>query len=878
MSWARFFRRRCWDEERARELEAYLEIETDENMARGMTAEEARYAAYRKLGNVTLIREEIYRMNSLGWLETLWQDLRFGLRQLRRSPGFTAVVMLVLALGIGANTAVFTIVDAVLLRPLPYKHPERLAVVWQSDFAHRKTGAVFDTYREFEEWQAHSHSFEKLAVATWANAQTTLLWHGERQALGAVPVSVDFFSLLGVPAAQGRTFEPADLDSPCTVVLAHSFWQDHLGAQPGLVGSSLTLGEKSCTVVGIMPKDFSFYPKQTNLWTLITPVSDYAKRPWDWNVGVFGLLKPRVSRASAEAELTALQKSIIKESPEWERLNYLPDVLDLQWEFNWLTGRNLQTSLILLFAAVVVVLLIACLNVANLLLGRALERQKELAVRAALGSGRVRLIRQLLTESVLLSLCGAVGGVLIAFGCIRYIRAASPMDLPPGNPIAVDGRVLIFATAIAVLTGLLFGVIPAWRASKLDLNEVLKEPSPGSSGGAMSLRGGRALVVAEVALSLVLLTWAALLIESVSRLSSTPLGFRPDHLLTAYLDLPPVRYPKPQQRLNFYEQFIRNASVLPGLEGVAVSPQFASEGNSLAVEGKASISTPVGPTVSEQSVSAGYFWVMGIPLLLGREFDSSDRESSLAVAVVNQTLAGRFFSDESPVGHRIRLGNTDPKVWLTIVGVVGNVKSTTVFKEMGYVEDATVYRPIRQDPVNGVSVFVRSEAPPQALAPALRREIANLDPLLPAPEVETMKQWLAQFRSQPRLRATLFSIFAGLALVLAAVGIYGVLSQSVAQRTREIGLRMALGAQRADVLRLVVSAGLAQALVGAGIGVIGALGLSKLLSSLLYGVSPGDPATLASVSAMLTAIVLLACYIPARRATKVDPMVALRYE
>jgi putative ABC transport system permease protein len=813
------------------------------------------------------------------WLGDLFQDVSYGLRMLAKKPGFTAAAMVVLALGIGANTAIFTLVDAVLLRPLPYKHPERLTVVWQSDLAHRKTGAVFDTYREFEEWQAYSHSFEKLAVATWANAQTTLLWHGERQAVGAVPASVDLFSLLGVPAAQGRTFEPADLDSPCTVVLAHGFWQDRLGAQPGLVGSSLTLGEKSCTVVGIMPEDFSFYPKQTDLWTLITPVSDYAKHPWDWNVGVFGLLKPGVSRASAEAELTALQKSIIKESPEWEKLNYLPDVLDLQWEFNWLTGRNLQTSLILLFAAVVVVLLIACLNVASLLLGRALERQKELAVRAALGSGRVRLIRQLLTESVLLSLCGAVGGVLIAFGCVRYIRAASPMDLPPGNPIAVDGQVLIFTTVLAVLTGLLFGVIPACKASRLDLNEVLKESSRGPSGGGVRLRPGRALVVAEVALSLVLLTWAALLIESLSRLSFTPLGFRPDHLLTAYLDLPPVRYPKPQQRLNFYEQFIREASALPGLEGVAVSPQFASEGNSLAVEGKPSVSTPVGPAISEQSVSTGYFRVMGIPLLLGREFDSSDRQNSLAVAVVNQTTVQRFFPNESPIGHRIRVGNQeDNEPWLTIVGVVGNVKSTTVFKEMGYVENPTVYRPIQQDPVDRVSVFVRAEAPPQALAPALRREITNLDPLLPAPEVQTMEQWLSQFRSQPRLRATLFSIFAGLALVLAAVGIYGVLSQSVAQRTHEIGLRMALGAQPADVLRLVVLRGIAPALVGVGIGVVAALALTRLLSSLLYGVGSSDPATFAIASTILTTVALLACYIPARRAMKVDPMVALRYE
>jgi predicted permease len=818
-------------------------------------------------------------MRGWTWLEHFVQDVRFGLRMLANKPGFTAVAVIVLALGIGANAAIFTIVDAVLLRPLPYRHSDRLTVIWQSDTAHRKTGAVFDTYREFEEWQAYSHSFEKLAAASWANAQETLLWHGERQEVLAIPASVDFFSLLGVQAAQGRTFAPADPENPCTVVLAHRFWQSRLSGQSGLVGGTLTLGQKSCRVVGIMPEDFSFFPKQTNLWTLITPASNYTKHPWEWNVGVFGLLKPGVSRASAEAELTALQKRIIHESPEWERLNFLPDVLDLQWEFNWLTGRNLQTSLILLFAAVVVVLLIACLNVANLLLGRALERQKELAVRAALGSGRARLIRQLLTESVLLSLCGAAVGILIAFGCIRYIRTASPVDLPPGNPVAVDGQVLLFTTVLAVLTGLLFGIIPAWKASRLDLNEALKESSRGLSGGAMSHRAGRALVVAEVALSLVLLAWAGLLIESVARLSSTHLGFRPDHLLTTHLNLRSTTYPKPQQGLRFYEQFLRDASALPGVEGVALSPAFAAGGNPLAVEGKPSIATPVGPTVSEQSVSVGYFRVMGIPVLLGREFDSSDRENSLAVAVVNQALAREFFPNESPIGHRIRLGNPeDGKPWLTIVGVVGNVKSTTVFKEMGYVEDPTVYRPLVQDPVSRVSVFVRTAAQPPALAPALRREITNLDPLLPSPDVQTMEQWLAQFRSQPRLRATLFSIFAGLALLLAVVGIYGVVSQSVAQRTHEIGLRMALGARQTDVLRLVVSRGLTHALAGAAIGAIAALASGRFLSSLLYGVSPGDPATFAAVSAILTTVALIACYIPARRASKVDPMVALRYE
>jgi putative ABC transport system permease protein len=872
-------RRKRMMEDLDQDIRDFIERETQDNIERGLPPEEARYAALRKFGNVTRVKEEAWEVWSFVWLEQLWHDVRFGLRQLRRNPGFTVVTAIVLALGIGANTAVFTVLDAVLLRPLPYKNADRLTVIWQSDSAHRKTGAVFDAYREFQEWHAHSHSFEKLAAATWASPGTTLLWHGERQAVGAMPASVDFFSLLGVPAEQGRTFEPPDLDNRCTVVLSHSFWQNRLGGQSGLVGGTLTLGEQSCRVVGIMPKDFTFYPKQADLWTLITPTSDIARHPWDWSVGAFGLLRPGVSRASAEGELTALQKRIIHESPEWESLNYLPDVLDLQWEFNWLTGRNLETSLILLFVTVVVVLLIACLNVGNSLLGRALDRQKELAIRAALGSGRARLMRQLLTESILLSFCGAALGTLIAYGCIHYLQSASPLDLPPGNPIVVNGHVLAFTAMLAVLTGLLFGILPAWKASRLELNEALKESSRGLSGGIIRQRVARALVIAEVALSLVLLAWAGLLIQSVDRLSSAPLGFRAGHLLTAYLNLPSTTYPQPRQRLHFYEQLVREASVLPGVEGLALSPFFGSGGNSVEVEGNPSPSSADRRDVDEQGVSAGYFHVIGIPVLLGREFDSSDRENSLGVAIVNQALAKEFFPHEDPIGRKVRLGDAEHKnPWLTIVGIVGDVKSMTVFKEMGYVVNPTVYRPLAQDPVSRVSVFVRTAAPPPALAPSLRRVIANLDPLLPSPEVQTMDEWLAQFRSQPRLRATALSIFAGLALLLAAVGIYGVLSQSVARQTHEIGVRMALGAQRADVLRSVVWRGMGPILVGVGLGLVAALALTRFLSNLLYGVRPTDPATLANVSAILAGVAFLASYIPARRATKVDPMVALRYE
>src|SRR5215472_12698526 len=403
-------------------------------------------------------------MPRMTFLEGLIQDVRYGLRMLAKRPGFTAATVLVLALGIGANTAMFSVVQAVLLRPLPYRHPDRLVVVWQTDSEHRETGGWFDAYREFETWEQYNHSFEKVAAATWASSGETLLWQGDRREVLAIPVSVNFFSMLGVPAQQGRTFTAADLANPCSVVLAYSFWQSRLGGTSGLVGRTLTRGDKDCAVVGIMPKDFTFYPKQTQLWTLITAESAYAKHPWDTSVGVFGLLRPGVSRAAAEGELAGLQKRIMVEAPPyWVRLNFSPDVLDLQQDFTWLTGRNLRTSLIVLFGAVFFVLLIACVNVANLLLGRASERQRELGIRTALGSGRARLVRQLLTESVLLAACGAALGGLIAFAGIRYLRTANPVDLPPGNSVSLNWQVFLFTAVVTVLTGLLFGLVPAWK-------------------------------------------------------------------------------------------------------------------------------------------------------------------------------------------------------------------------------------------------------------------------------------------------------------------------------------------------------------------------------------------------------------------------------
>jgi predicted permease len=868
------FRRSRLEQDLNEELQCHIELKTQENIEAGMAPDEARYVALRAFGGVEQKKEECRDSDRLRLAEDLIQDLRYGLRQLRRNPGFTAVAVITLALGIGANTAIFSIVDAVLLRTLPYKNANRLVIITQRP-SEERLGEVLDTYREFEEWNRYSRKLERLTAVTWF-ADQVWSWHGARREIGAVRISPQFFSLLGIHAAQGRTFDAEDLKKPCTVVLAHRFWQEQLGGMPGWVGKSLILNNTACTVVGIMPRSFSFYPKQAQLWRLITPDSAFAKHPWDGNVAVFGLLKPGVSRASAQTQLKGLQDRIARENSSLAALKVEPDVLDLQWEFDWLTGRNLRSSLIILFASVIFVLLIAFVNVANMLLGRATERQKELGVRAALGSGHWRLIRQLLTESVLLSLTGALLGTLVAVFCVRYINATETTHLPPGNLVTVSWQVLGFTATVAVLVGILFGLIPAWKASRLDLNAVLKESGRTASRGALSSRTSRALVVAEVALSMALLAIAGLLIQSAVRLTNAPMGYERRNLLLTYVQLPSSRYPKPADWIRFCDRLRRRITSLPGVVGVAFSPDIPNTGSHVSIE---SLGTEPTVTVTDQSASVDYFRVMGIPLLRGRAFNGLDRQKSLPVAIVNQDFVKEFFPKGNPLGQRIKLGKPNAKrPWRTIVGVVGNVKRYPVFKEMGTVGGPVVYVALRQHPLMWFSVYVRVAKNPRSLEPGVARAVTMVDSNLPRPDVETQNQWLAQFTAQPRFRAALLGIFCGLALLLACVGIYGVLSQLVVQRTHEIGIRMTLGALRGDVLSLVVCEGLKLIIAGIAVGTIGALSMGRLLSSFLYGVSPSDPMTLVAASLMLACVALLACYIPARRAADVDPIAALHSE
>jgi predicted permease len=872
------FRKERVEKELDEELRGFLEMAAEEKIKEGMNRKDALCAVRLERGSLEVAKEVV---RSAGWesfVRTCWQDLRFGFRTLRKNPGFTYIAVPTLAVAIGANTAVFSIVDAVLLRALPYKNAERLVAVWCSEIGQPGT-KIFASNSDFEEFRAHSHSFDGLAALTWARAGEILTWNGSPHEVLAIPASADFFSLLGASAERGRVFGPEDLQNGCTVVLAHTFWQTELGA-PGIVGAALALNGKPCTVAGVMPRGFDFYPKQTSLWTLLTPDSQSSKEPVNSPVGIFGRLKPGVTMAGAERELVGLHHRVIQESPAGSWVAQItPIVRDLREEFTWMAGRNLQTALLILSAAVTLLLLIACLNVANLLLGRCVERQRELAVRSALGSGRSRLVRQLFTESILLSILGTLIGILIAVAAVRYFNSVNVVELPPGNPVAVNSQVLGFAILLTTLTALLFGLFPAWRASQVNLNEVLKEA--GRSITPHKYRTSQLLVIGQVTLSTILLAGAGLMIQSLVRLGSVPLALRPDHVLTAQVALPPPAYAKLSQRSLLFQNLIAHLGTLPGVDGVALcSSVLGYEGghsSELSVAGKALIENL--EAVNREEISNDYFRVLGIPLLQGRPFDSRDREGSQPVAIVNDQMVRLYFHNEDPLGKQIKLAKlTDKAPWLTIVGVVGNEKRATVYQEMGYVEPALVYLPVNQASATSMFLVMRVAGSPMGLSPVLKREISSLDRNVAAYDIRTMSARYSEFLAQPRFRAALMGLLATLTLLLAAIGIYGVLSQLVSQRTHEIGIRLALGAGRRDVLRLVIARGLVMTVVGLGIGIVGAIVFTRFLAGLLFGIKSNDPITFAAVSLLSCGVAFVACYIPARRAIHVDPIVALRYE
>jgi len=809
-------------------------------------------------------------------MQTLLQDLRYGARMLLKNPGFTLIAVLTLSLGIGANTAIFSVVHAALLRPLPYEKPDQLVMIWERNLSRglEQSQASPVTYCD---WREQKRLFDK--IAGWWYPQVNLTDTGsEPQRVRTVDVTDAFFDVLGVRPIIGRGFQPGE-DRPGgerLAVIGHELWRDRYNSDPNILGKAITLDGRSHSVIGVMPPGFD-YPNATEVWTPL----GWEPRQHNRNARFFEVvarLKPGVSREQAQAEMNALSNRIAQENPQSNK-DWSAAVVSLR---DQLVG-DFRLALLALFGAVGLVLLIACANVANLLLARAGSREKEVAIRLAIGATRGRLLRQLLTESVLLALLGGVIGLLISVWGADVLLKLSPVEIPRLDKLSVNATILAFTLGVSLLTGLIFGMVPALSASRSDLNRTLKEGGRDSQTGGGRIRG--ALVIAEVAIAMVLLLGAGLLLKSFMRLQRVDAGFNPSNVLTFNLQLPFSSYRDWRQVSELYSGLIARLKSLPGVQSADATGFLPLEGGwptKFLIQGRPPVQGEE-PVAQHRPVSEGYFQTMGVPLLGGRRFDDRDQADAPGVVIVNQALQRRYFPNEDPVGKRITtlarqygpLGRVMPaSLEMEIVGVVGDEKNSSLSKTA----EPAVYFSHRQFSYRSLSVVVRATAAPLGLVNAVQNEVWTLDRNLPVSNVKTMEQRLGEAVAQPRFSALLLGLFAALALLLAAVGIYGVISYTVQRRTHEIGVRMSLGASAGDILKLVVGRGLALTLTGVGLGVLGSFGLTRLISGLLYGVRATDPVTFVAMPALLALVALLACYIPARRATKVDPMVALRCE
>jgi len=805
----------------------------------------------------------------------LLQDLRYGVRTLAKNPGFTVVAVLTLALGIGANTAIFSVVDAVLLRPLPYPESARLFTVYQTlpEDPAQNTGVSYPNYLD---WTQQNEAFESIA-AVRGNV-LALSGQGEPTYVQTGSVTSNYFDVLRVKPLLGRTLQSSDdaLDANPVVVMSESLWRARFGADPAIVGRSITLDQHPITVAGIVPAYFhpSVPDAAAQLWVPLRQdgvFSDMRSRRGGHYLSALGRLKPGVTAPQAQNEMAVLQQRLAQQYPN-ENKGWGIRIVSLQTDM----AGNVRTALLVLLGAVGFVFLIACTNVASLQLARAASRRKEIAIRVALGAGRQRLLRQFLTESVLLSVIGGAVGLLLALEALKGLIAWLPADLPRVSEIHVDARVLFFGLALSVLSGVIFGLAPAWHGTESRLAEAL-EGARGAGEGRTSHRMRNIFVIAETALAIVLLVGAGLLIRSFVRLQQVDVGFNPAQLLTAQIGLPRAQYAKPEQWISFYKQALERMNTLPGAQEAAVAvplPLSDSYINlAFEIEGRPPREKSDSPTADLVAISPNYFHVMQVPLMHGREFSDADSESGPKVCVISASLAQQLFPNESALGQRILIGYPTSSS-RKIVGIVGDVKDS----DLSARQSAQIYVPFVQNPFWAADIAVRAHGNPSSLSGALREQIRAIDSALPVSEVRPMMEAIESSVAQPRFRTTLLSLFGAAALLLAAIGIYGVLAYTVAQQTREIGIRMALGANPGRALRLVLGRGLRLAGAGTVIGVLAARMLTQLLNSLLFGISATDPLTFAAVAGLLLGVALVACYVPARRAMRVDPMVALRYE
>ncbi len=814
-------------------------------------------------------------------METLWHDLRYGWRTLWRHPGITSVAVIALALGIGANSAIFSVVNAILLKPLKVPHPERMVSLTEN-----RNGETFGSTvapSNFIAWRERNQVFEEMAA--FAGQSHNLLGGDAPEQLNATRISASLFPLLSIQPALGRNFLPEEdkAGRERVAILSHNLWQRRFNSDPNVINRSMSLSGNDYRIVGVMPAGFEFPNADSELWTPMAIHDGAVEGMGGRIIQVLARLKPNVTLDEAHAQMNSIAQQLAQERPDFNA-GWGVQLTPLRE----LVVGNVRRSLLVLLGAVSFVLLIACANVANLLLTRAARRQREIAIRIALGASRLRLVRMLLTESMLLALLGGALGLLLAVWGVDGLLALAPGNLPRVEEIGIDRSVFGYTLAVSLLTGIIFGLAPALQASKPNLNELLKEGVRSSPAGFGRDRLRNLLVVTEVALSLVLLIGAGLLMRSFVRLQNVDPGFDPQNVVAMRTSLPDEKYAEDKQVVGFYRQAIERIRRLPNVKqagAIHVLPWTGeNSGRYFHPEGKPLPKAGEEATYNYRIVTPGYFETMSIPILKGRDFTFEDTAQSAGVVIVNEAMARLFWPGDEAVGKRVKHRGRETDPWFTVAGVVGNVRHHWIgdstqpeiyfsYAQVPLLDSRTIERHRRS-----MQIVIRGDGDPLSIVPAARREVAGLDPELPLFNIKTMDERLGYSLVRPRFNTLLMGIFAVVALVLAAVGLYGVMSYTVAQRTHEIGIRIALGARRSDVLMLVLKQGLALILAGVAIGLVAAFALTRFMSALLYDLSARDPYTFAAISLLLIAIALLACYIPARRATRVEPTVALRYE
>ena len=863
-----------------REMRLHVELQTEANVRAGMTPAQAREAAMHSFGDVNRAVDAAYDVKGGGFLETITQDIRYGARMLIKHKSFTAIAVITLALGIGANTAIFSVVNELLLQPLPYRDAERIVMLWEvtPEGRHQNT----TSRATFRSWRDQGGSYQQIAAFT--DQRFNLTGDGEPEELSVQFATPELFKVLGVDPLLGRTLLPEDGEagrSP-VAVLSYALWQRRFGGQASVIGQPITLNGYKFSVIGVMPASFQFHIKHRSgtgrpaeLWTVLPMPTGTGANERGRFLSVVGRLKDGVSMDQAGAELRTIAARLSDEVPQFNK-NYTAEVLPLREQF----FGNVRRPLWLMLGAVGFVLLIACANVANLLLSLATSREKEIAVRTALGARRLRIVRQLLTESLLLALLGSALGLGLAYLGIKALVAISPRDLVNLQSVGLNTTVLLWTLGVSLLTGVIFGLTPALHISRLNLNDSLKEGGKSESGQASGSRRLRnALVVSEIALAVVLLASAGLLIRSFIQLQQVDRGFNTDNILTMVIRLPEAKYREDPQLVAFFNQALERIRQLPNVRTAGMVnflPLYGGLGSSTGFKiiGRPEPPPGQGPGADVRVADAGYFQAMGIPLLRGRNFSDIEQREAKRVILINEALARKYFPNEDPLGQRLDVAMFENPVITEIVGVVGNVRYDSLIDE----SPPAVYFPHPELAYPFMTLVVGTDGDPTAIAPSVQREIRALDPNQPVADVRTMNQVMSEWVSRSRFNTLLLGLFAGLATLLSAVGIFGVMNYSVALRTREIGLRLAVGAQPRQVLLLILKQGMTLTIVGVVVGLVAALALTRLLSGLLFGVTAVDITTFTTISLLLVFVSLLACYLPARRATRIDPLRALRYE